>query len=44
MPGTGQRLGLKPTSLEAGMAKLGVNRPGSTSENWFIREVCPFER
>lgn len=31
--GAAQRLGLKPTTLEARMAKLGIERPGLTSED-----------
>ena len=31
--GAAAKLGLKPTTLEARMAKLGVNRPSSTSES-----------
>jgi transcriptional regulator with GAF, ATPase, and Fis domain len=31
--GAAAKLGLKPTTLEARMAKLGVKRPGSTSES-----------
>ena len=31
--GAAAKLGLKPTTLEARMAKLGVNRPRSTSES-----------
>jgi formate hydrogenlyase transcriptional activator len=31
--GTAAKLGLKPTTLEARMAKLGVNRPTATSES-----------
>ena len=31
--GAAAKLGLKPTTLEARMAKLGVNRPDSTSES-----------
>ena len=31
--GAAEKLGLKPTTLEARMAKLGIRRPGSTSED-----------